>query len=664
MFRPRGNAGQAKVPEAPATEDIHQPGFHSARNGVELNASITPTSRATQQTMFHPVASASRLAHHDKLQPVSQSTNNAGANHTVSTQSFHRPPRFLVSARGNPESTNASAASTSRAARPGARIIDNIESDGTPPLPANASTASTSRAIRPRGRLIDSIESDGTPPAAQPFGSIEPDDTPSLLAHVSAALTSHTIRPASRLGDSIDSDGTPPLRANASITSASRIIRPGARLVDSIDSDGTSSLPTSASTTSTSHIIKPASPILQSIETETPPPLPKSRKTRRPMLQLLRDAGPANPEPVNIPSNSTARDPRPLPLPDRTETGRPTAPTTSTSHATYQTVPQPVNNAGPSRRPTASTSRIAQQPTLQPTRNAVPAHASTISALRTAVQPAIQPLRNGMPAHASTTSSSRIATQPTIQPTRTLPTQNPSASSSRIVAQPTIQPTRTLPTQNPSASSSRTSQQSAFRPLKTTAAPANTPTPSSSSSSILEFICLYSHDLRRKKKRWQDGKLKFHTFNKKYVVYDDGGGFVGDGHWQGDESEFTEGVEMNLDRGMVIVQVLECTGSKEQDLGEVLGKRAREVEERRVNAAAKNPASTVVASSNPAKRIRGTTAVVQAAPAPAHVVAAAAVTTAVTTAITTTTTAIPLPRGGGAWSKHAVDLLGMTRPSR
>ncbi|KAL7804153.1 hypothetical protein V8C43DRAFT_266982 [Trichoderma afarasin] len=629
MFRPRGNAGQARPPEAPAAEDFHQSNFRSARSGVELNTSVAPTSRATQQTMFHPVASASRLAHQDILQPVSQSTNNSGANNTLSTQSFHRPPRFLVSSRGNPE-------------------------------PINASAASTSRATRPKARLIDTIESDGTPPAAQPLGSIEPGDTPSLLAHVSAALTSHTIRPASRLGDSIDSDGTPPLRANASITSTSRIIRPGARLIDSIDSDGTSSLPTSASTTSTSHIIRPASPILQSIETEAPPPpLPTSRKTRRPMLQLLRDAGPANPEPVNIPSNSTARGPRPLPLPDRTETGRPTAPTTSTSRATYQTIPQPVSNAGPSRRPTATTSRIAQQPTLQPTRNAMPAHASTTSASRIAAQPTIQPMRNVIPAHASTTSSSRIATQPTIQPTRILPTQNPSASSSRIAAQPTIQPTRTLPTQNPSASSSHTSQQSAFRPLKTTAAPANTPTPSTSSS-IFEFICLYSHDLRRKKKRWQDGKLKFHTFNKKYVVYDDGGGFVGDGHWQGDESEFTEGVEMNLDRGMVIVQVLECTGSKEQDLGEVLGKRVREVEERRVNAAAKNPASTVIASSNPAKRIRGIAAVVQAAPAPttAPVVVAAAVPT------TTTTTAIPLPRGGGAWSKHAVDLLGMTRPSR
>ncbi|KAK4077552.1 uncharacterized protein Triagg1_3884 [Trichoderma aggressivum f. europaeum] len=581
MFRPRGNAGQARPTGAPAAEDTHQPNFHSARHGVEPNASAAPTSRAARQTMFHPVASASRLAHQDVLQPVSQPTNNAGANRTISTQTFHRPPRFLSSARGNPEPINAPAASTSRATQSGARLVDTIESDDTPPLPANASAAS----------------------------QIESDDTPSLLAAVSSALKSHIIKPASRLADSIESDGTPPLLANAPATSASRVRRPGARLIDNIESDSTSPLPTNASATSASHIIRRASPILQSIEFDAPPPLPTSRKTRRPMLQLLREADPANSEPVNILSHSAARGPLPLPLPDRTETGRPTAPTTSTSRVTYQTVPQPVRNARPSRMPTASTSRMVQQPTLQPTP---------------------QSTRNAMPAHASTTPTSRI------------------------VVQPTIPPTRTFPTQNPSASSSRTSKQHAFRPVKSTAAPVNTPV-SSTSSSILEFICLYSHDLRRKKKRWQDGKLKFHTFNKKYVVYDDGGGFVGDGHWQGDEGEFTEGLEMNLDRGMVIVQLLECTGSKEQDLGKVLGKRAREVEERRVNAAAKNPAST--ASSNPAKRSRGTAAVVQAAPAP--VVPAAAATIA-----TITTAAVPRPSNGGAWSKHAVDLLGMTRPRR
>ncbi|PTB70312.1 hypothetical protein BBK36DRAFT_1173839 [Trichoderma citrinoviride] len=157
-------------------------------------------------------------------------------------------------------------------------------------------------------------------------------------------------------------------------------------------------------------------------------------------------------------------------------------------------------------------------------------------------------------------------------------------------------------------------------------------------------ICAYS-----RKKRWQDGKLKFHTFNQKYMVYDDGGGFVGDGHWQGDASEVTEGLEMNLDRGMAIVQVLECTGSKEQDLGEVLGKRVREVEERRASAAAKVSSSTAPAPapSNPAKRSR----VIAVAVEPPRAA--------------TLTNMVPLPpRNGGAWSTHAMDLLGMTRPRR
>lgn len=207
--------------------------------------------------------------------------------------------------------------------------------------------------------------------------------------------------------------------------------------------------------------------------------------------------------------------------------------------------------------------------------------------------------------------------------------------------------------------------------MRATAAPLNTPTPSASAS-ILEFICLYTHDLRRKKKRWQDGKLKFHTFNKKYMVYDDGGGFVGDGHWQGDEGEVAEGLEMNLDRGMAIVQLLECTGSKEQDLGEVLGKRAREVEERRVSAATK--VSSSAAPLNPAKRSRGAATAVETPPP-----------TTVTTLVplpprnggpvvakvveksppTTGATMISLPpRNGGAWSTHAMDLLGMSRPMR
>ncbi|UKZ47777.1 hypothetical protein TrVGV298_002006 [Trichoderma virens] len=540
MFRPRRSAGQAGPPEAPAAEDTHQPKFHSMQDREQLNTPATSASRVTQQTMFRsarnmapattaPAASASRTAHQDMPQLISQPGNNARPNQTISTQAFRRPPRFLMSARGNSELTNASTASTSRATRPAPRLIDSIESDGTDgtPPPANASATSSSRVTRPASRFVDRIESDGTPPPA----------------NASATSSSRITRPPSRLVASIDFDGIPP-SANASATSSSRITRPPSRLVDSIEFDDIPP-PANASATPSSRITRPPSRLVASIESDGTPLLPPSRNIQQPILQHVRNTGPPSLGSVNMPSTSTTRGPRPFPLPGRIETG----PTT----ALITTAP-----------------RTAQQPMLQPTRNAIPAHAPTVSAPRVALQS-------------------------------------------------TAQPTRTLPAQNPSASSSRTSQQAAFRPVRAAAVPANAPAPPASAS-ILEFICLYTHDLRRKKKRWQDGKLKFHTFNKKYMVYDESGSFVGDGHWQGEEGEFAEGLEMSLDRGMAIVQVLECTGSKEQDLGEVLGKRAREVEERRVNAAAKNPAST--ASSNPAKRSRGVAVVVRAAPSSSTTAAA------------------------------------------
>ena len=111
------------------------------------------------------------------------------------------------------------------------------------------------------------------------------------------------------------------------------------------------------------------------------------------------------------------------------------------------------------------------------------------------------------------------------------------------------------------------------------------------SAQVLDFICLFSHDLRRKQKRWQDGRLKYHTFNKRVMVYDDRAHFIGDAHWQGD-GDLESGETIELDRGGAIVEVQECVGSKEQDLSELLDKRAREVEKRREMAAAKTPART------------------------------------------------------------------------
>ena len=88
---------------------------------------------------------------------------------------------------------------------------------------------------------------------------------------------------------------------------------------------------------------------------------------------------------------------------------------------------------------------------------------------------------------------------------------------------------------------------------------------------VLDFRCLYTHDLRRKQKRWQDGLLRFHTFNKRIMVYDVPRNYIGDTHWR-DEGIVGDGDEFELDRG-VLIQVGEATGSMEQDLTELLEKR-------------------------------------------------------------------------------------------
>jgi hypothetical protein len=96
---------------------------------------------------------------------------------------------------------------------------------------------------------------------------------------------------------------------------------------------------------------------------------------------------------------------------------------------------------------------------------------------------------------------------------------------------------------------------------------------------VLEFRCLYTQDLRRKQKRWQDGRLKFHSFNKRVMVYDERSNFVGDIHWR-EDSEFGEGEELELERGGILVEVGECVGRREQDLTELVDKRVKEREER------------------------------------------------------------------------------------
>ena len=105
--------------------------------------------------------------------------------------------------------------------------------------------------------------------------------------------------------------------------------------------------------------------------------------------------------------------------------------------------------------------------------------------------------------------------------------------------------------------------------------PRSANTPPVQEALVLEHLCLFTHDLRRKQKRWQDGKLKYHTFNRRIMVYDERGNFIGDTHWRSD-CDLDVGDELQLDRGSVIVQVSDCVGQRVQDLSELLNKRPRE----------------------------------------------------------------------------------------
>jgi hypothetical protein len=113
----------------------------------------------------------------------------------------------------------------------------------------------------------------------------------------------------------------------------------------------------------------------------------------------------------------------------------------------------------------------------------------------------------------------------------------------------------------------------------------------SSTAHVLDFVCLFTHDLRRKQKRWQDGRLKFHDFNKRIMVYDERGNFIGDTHWR-EDYDFGEDEEVTLERGGVIVQVQECVGSRSQDLSELIDKRVQEKAQRQSAAIARHARST------------------------------------------------------------------------
>lgn len=90
-------------------------------------------------------------------------------------------------------------------------------------------------------------------------------------------------------------------------------------------------------------------------------------------------------------------------------------------------------------------------------------------------------------------------------------------------------------------------------------------------ASVVKFRCLYSHDLRRKSKRWHDGHLRYHKHNKRVMVYDDQGNFIGDHHWRSLD-EVQDGDEMELDKG-VLIEVGENMGITETDISNLYEKK-------------------------------------------------------------------------------------------
>ena len=97
--------------------------------------------------------------------------------------------------------------------------------------------------------------------------------------------------------------------------------------------------------------------------------------------------------------------------------------------------------------------------------------------------------------------------------------------------------------------------------------------PMHNTAPVIEHRCLYTHDIRRKAKRWQDGILRFHTFNKRVMVYDIPRNYIGDTHWR-EGNTIQDGDELELDKP-IIVQVCDQIATVEQDLTGLLEKRKK-----------------------------------------------------------------------------------------
>lgn len=105
-----------------------------------------------------------------------------------------------------------------------------------------------------------------------------------------------------------------------------------------------------------------------------------------------------------------------------------------------------------------------------------------------------------------------------------------------------------------------------------TNAPSCSIPPTQNTAPVLQFNCLFTHDLRKKRKCWHDGSLDFHTFNKRIMVYDVARNFIGDAHWT-ETAALQDGDEVVLEKGGILVQVGDSKGTTETDLTDLRNSR-------------------------------------------------------------------------------------------
>lgn len=103
--------------------------------------------------------------------------------------------------------------------------------------------------------------------------------------------------------------------------------------------------------------------------------------------------------------------------------------------------------------------------------------------------------------------------------------------------------------------------------------------PTQNSAPVHEYKCMYTHHVRQKTKKWKDGRLKFHTFNKRVMIYDDTQNFIGDTHWK-EGGDLPTGEEIILEIG-VLVDVGELMATTQTDLAPLFERERKKPEKQK-----------------------------------------------------------------------------------